>query len=1135
MEFRDAPILSSDVLTLETRNTSGFTKGESIQIEPYQDSWIVVQGSERVLVNCSSSDREYFSRLVHRDQVRWLLTDVKKTRLYVQHCSPVEVSELNLEIGVDELIVDDLYSKREMPDKDMDGACRWLSDHFVIDEGSTQWLSVRRFSNATDGGGFQLLGNGWRADIERQDSGALLVRRLTRHVTKDAEFSLLVGSFTFVDQSVASVLISGSQRAILDAALRNNASYLELWKLYNDKEWEASLKQAEELSTLRFSACEAFEDGRENAWRLTPRNISDLSEFRGRWKGLELSKNNQVDLSVDPPDWSEELSGDEGKESNKNTPRGNIVFESSHIIFKPASNRKNVRPTMEEGWLSLSLAGSRIAGQRRLSAKQAIDTGRRFPQLKWLLEGASVPSRRQRTHDGLTRYAEESFKGGKPTDKQKDALYAAINTPDIAIIIGPPGTGKTQVIAALQRRIAELQQTQRIAGQMLISSYQHDAVDNALDRSDVYGLPASRVGGKHDADAEDRFIVPWIDQKVNYLEEKINLEYQKYPELEEIRKLAERLLFIRISGYRTNKLIAEFEQVLCDLKEMEQFGLYLPPELESDLEEYIAELKSKQLLSSETGKTDKELLRRIRALRTTEAGFSDDGADRAWDLMSWLKREHSSTEKEFLEFLETISEKETLDEKSGEQLADLKDRLLDRALPDYRPLELRGGLDDETIDLLNRIDHHIEGRISHRKQGVASVLEQLNESLKFDRKSARSIVSEYTMVVGATCQQAAGQHMANLKEVAGLNASGIEFETVIIDEAARANPLDLFVPMAMANRRIILVGDDRQLPHMLEPDLENQLQEEHKLTELQLEAFRTSLFERLRVKLLDAQKQDSKPRVVMLDTQFRMHPILGDFISKQFYEDKEQKEKKERVIKSGREAGDFSFDNEILERMGSLQNYYRDRVCQWIDVPLDEGKASKSGTSRIRVAEADRVVEEVKTLLEAGGDDLSVGVITFYAAQRELIMQKLSDVRINDVPVTSKREGEYVIHDDFRWIHKEKPDGTISMEERIRVGSVDAFQGKEFDVVILSCVRTLNTQASGIVPEMSEENREKYLNRQFGFLRLPNRMNVAMSRQRKMLLCVGDASLVTNSLADEAIPSLAAFYKLCGGENGCIR
>lgn len=49
------------------------------------------------------------------------------------------------------------------------------------------------------------------------------------------------------------------------------------------------------------------------------------------------------------------------------------------------------------------------------------------------------------------------------------------------------------------------------------------------------------------------------------------------------------------------------------------------------------------------------------------------------------------------------------------------------------------------------------------------------------------------------------------------------FESVIIDEAARANPLDLFIPMAKAERRIILVGDHRQLPHILEDDVEKEL------------------------------------------------------------------------------------------------------------------------------------------------------------------------------------------------------------------------------------------------------------------------------------------------------------------------
>ncbi|MDF5954159.1 AAA domain-containing protein [Pseudomonas aeruginosa] len=101
------------------------------------------------------------------------------------------------------------------------------------------------------------------------------------------------------------------------------------------------------------------------------------------------------------------------------------------------------------------------------------------------------------------------------------ALDAALNTPDLAIIIGPPGTGKTQVIAALQRRLAEEAEERNIAAQVLISSFQHDAVDNALDRSDVFGLPGARVGGKRSASDEASLIDPWLERHVAHLQEKL--------------------------------------------------------------------------------------------------------------------------------------------------------------------------------------------------------------------------------------------------------------------------------------------------------------------------------------------------------------------------------------------------------------------------------------------------------------------------------------------------------------------------------------------------------------------------------------------------------------------------------------
>lgn len=267
----------------------------------------------------------------------------------------------------------------------------------------------------------------------------------------------------------------------------------------------------------------------------------------------------------------------------------------------------------------------------------------------------------------------------------------------------------------------------------------------------------------------------------------------------------------------------------------------------------------------------------------------------------------------------------------------------------------------------------------------------------------------------------------------------------------------------------------------------------------------------------------------MLDKQFRMHPLLGDFISQQFYE----KEGLGRV-EPGRSAEEFVFDEGFLRALGPLASAYRDKVCQWIDLPASAGLAEKSGTSRIRTIEAERIAQEVAQLLKAGGETLSVGVITFYAAQRELIMEKLSEIRLEGVPLMEKRNGTYEPHENFRWVRKYRADGSFSQEERLRVGSVDAFQGKEFDVVLLSCVRTWRQPRSSSAADDAAA-REQMLNELFGFLRLPNRMNVAMSRQRQMLLCFGDAALATAPEALEAAPALAAFHTLCGGVHGTLR
>ena len=70
-----------------------------------------------------------------------------------------------------------------------------------------------------------------------------------------------------------------------------------------------------------------------------------------------------------------------------------------------------------------------------------------------------------------------------------------------------------------------------------------------------------------------------------------------------------------------------------------------------------------------------------------------------------------------------------------------------------------------------------------------------------------------------------------------------------------------------------------------------------------------------------------------------------------------------------------------------------------------------------------------------------------------------------------------------------------------------------------------------IIPDQKEgKDRERLLNGKYGHLRLANRLNVAMSRQRKLLVAVGDKRMADGPESEEAVPALAAFLKLCSQE-----
>lgn len=186
-------------------------------------------------------------------------------------------------------------------------------------------------------------------------------------------------------------------------------------------------------------------------------------------------------------------------------------------------------------------------------------------------------------------------------------------------------------------------------------------------------------------------------------------------------------------------------------------------------------------------------------------------------------------------------------------------------------------------------------------------------------------------------------------------------------------------------------------------------------------------------------------------------------------------------------------------------------VSAWLDVSAEHGLEMTGAKSKYRPAEAERLAREVHALLSRQ-TDISIGVIAFYARQREEILAALEGMQITERDGT----GSYRVRSQWRHLD--------SGEERLRVGTVDAFQGKEFDVVFLSITRCNH----------HEVRDEATRRRRYGFLLVENRMCVAMSRQRRLLIAVDDLAMTQTADATESVPALVAFRQLCEGPHGTI-
>lgn len=288
----------------------------------------------------------------------------------------------------------------------------------------------------------------------------------------------------------------------------------------------------------------------------------------------------------------------------------------------------------------------------------------------------------------------------------------------------------------------------------------------------------------------------------------------------------------------------------------------------------------------------------------------------------------------------------------------------------------------------------------------------------------------------------------------GIGRPGIQldrnaFDLVIIDEAARCTPSELAVGM-QSGRRILLVGDHRQLPPLYDHDLLNAIGP--RLGNLSRKELQRSDFER-------AFHSDYGRAVARsLRKQYRMAPKICTVVANAFYK-----------------------GQELTPECGPPPEHYRllprplDDELTWIDTGHSRSgrREAAVGSSYVNRREANavmallRVIASTPAFLDAAKADVKkdeplIGVICMYGPQAALIEEQF---------VTSG------LPEAFR--------------DLVKIDTVDSYQGKENRIVIVSLVRSN--------PEYA-----------MGFLRTENRINVALSRAMERLVIVGSAQMFSD-------------------------
>lgn len=942
-------------------------------------------------------------------------------------------------------------------------------------------------AEATSKNSFGITGNGIRFVVTAKEmpggNSIFITSRLkAQRNDPDRALRLAKGRLRFVDWTQAGQ-VQILAKAQMTALTQDDSSYLKKWDEFGEMEGELLLRQAREVGSLQFEGMTQRRDGTVTVLISQASDSSWIALGKGAVPEVELVDELPDYLKIENFSFKDFAGGieqsDELKLRKERSYFSVVGFDKETRVL----TLKAETLPRESGTLILSLAGETAQIKRRMAARQAILEGRAAnPQLGLLIEeqGQIARTREPQRTPPLTAFVRKKVFRNDPTVMQERAIEVALNTPDIALIQGPPGTGKTTVIAAILERLNEIadKRGMRIKGQILLTGFQHDAVENMIERLSLNGIPVPKFGKRSGATDDDysafeRNLEDWCSKLAAELRER----NPRIAEVEQEREIKN--LFLQYVQAPSRPLAGSLARKIASLgvAVLGEGGMRRAENLAKNLtrEEKLNEDSSQWLNSA-------------RRLRVQSESFSDDGPERSVDALEDLRDVLEESERELLDTA-SLWRSEDGPPSFLADLAALKMKLLVRfSSPPVFRVEKQN---DEVIALSEFAIQRIKTAGNSAKNKKSAALAEFLAELEGNPYGMMDALSDYSFAFAATCQQSVNRRMQAQKGMTGSDVNkSMEYEYVIVDEAARVSPRDLMVAMAQG-KRIILVGDHRQLPHIIDEEVARQM-EEGEGGQDENDWLKKSMFQYLfSTRLKTLEEYDGITRRVTLDKQYRMHPLLGSFISRNFYERFDPTEQ----FGSGRPVSDFA------HALSSTNG----KPAVWLDVPAQIGGHQKNGTSWTRPAEATVIVRKLDQWMSSdAGKGLSFGVISFYKAQADLIRKQL----------------RHIADDDKKW----------------RVGTVDSFQGMEFDVVFLSMVRTMPSRESieackrRVISKGESWTDAKEAQFCFGHLCLYNRLNVSMSRQKKLLVVVGDTGALQNQLAEDFVPGLVDFLQLCQRE-----